>query len=72
METWRYAVLFTVIFLVTAVPAIIGLYWLLYIYPYDKNKAREETNIEETRVDETNVDEPEWTNNPIHIESSAL
>ena len=67
METWRYAVLFTVIFLVTAVPAIIGLYWLLYVYPYDKNRTREETNIEETSVDES-----EWTDNPIHIEATAL
>jgi len=65
-------VLFTVIFLVTAVPAIIGLYWLLYVYPYDKNKTRREAASERANVDETNVDEPEWTNNPIHIESSAL
>jgi len=62
MEPWRYGVLITVIFLVTAVPAMIGMYWLLYIYPYDKNETCEETNAEE----------PEWTDNPIHIEATAL
>ena len=56
MDTWRYAVLLTVIFLVTGVPAIIGLYWLLYIYPYDRNRTQ---NVEES-------EEHEWVVNPIH------
>ena len=64
--------MFTVIFLVTAVPAMIGLYWLLYVYPYDKNKTLREAAGERANADETSVDESEWTNNPIHIESSAL
>ena len=64
METWRYAVLFTFIFLVTVVPAIIGMYWLLYIYPYDK--IRRQQNEETEKSDESD-EEPEWVDNPIHV-----
>ena len=58
METWRYAVLFVVIFLVTGIPAIIGMYWLLYIYPYDKIRRQQNEETEE---------EPQWVDNPIHV-----
>tara|TARA_B100001964_G_C13810001_1_gene412597 strand:- start:88 stop:297 length:210 start_codon:yes stop_codon:yes gene_type:complete len=69
METWRYTVLFTFIFLVTVVPAIIGMYWLLYIYPYDK--IRRQQNEETEKSDESD-EEPEWVDNPIHVSETNI
>ena len=66
METWRYAVLFTFIFLVTAVPAVIALYWLFYIYPYDK--IRRQQNVAEEEAEEA----LEWVDNPIHVSETHM
>jgi len=66
METWRYAVLFTFIFLVTVVPAIIGMYWLLYVYPYNKNQRLQ--NVAEEEAEEA----LEWVDNPIHVSETHM
>ena len=66
METWRYAVLFTFIFLVTVVPAVIAMYWLFYIYPYDKIRRQQNEEIEESD------EEHEWVDNPIHVSETNI
>ena len=45
------------------------MYWLLYIYPYDK--IRRQQNEETEKSDESD-EEPEWVDNPIHISETNI
>jgi len=68
METWRYGMFFSLLFVILVVPAIIGMYWLLYIYPYDKQNNKNEG----TNVGEGTTEELRWTNNPTHIADTQV
>ncbi len=72
METWRYGLLFSLLFIIVVVPAIIGMYWLLYIYPYDKKNNKNEGTNEDINVGEGTNEELHWTDNPLHITDTSV